>query len=45
MAFRRNVLDEFRFDEQFKGYSFMEDCDISYGVSRKYKVMFTPFAE
>ena len=45
MAFRRNVLDEFRFDEHFKGYSFMEDCDISYRVSRKYKVMFTPFAE
>ncbi|KAB2947789.1 MAG: glucosaminyltransferase [Candidatus Methanoperedens nitroreducens] len=45
MAFRRNVLDEFHFDEHFKGYSFMEDCDISYRVSRKYKVIFTPFAE
>ena len=45
MAFRRNVLDEFHFDEHFKGYSFMEDCDISYRVSRKFKVIFTPFAE
>ncbi|NJD51864.1 MAG: glycosyltransferase family 2 protein [Candidatus Methanoperedens sp.] len=45
MAFRKNALDEFHFDEYFKGYSFMEDCDISYRISRKFKVIFTPFAK
>ena len=45
MAFRREILNEFRFDEKLKGYVFMEDCDIAYRVSRKYKNIYTPFAK
>lgn len=44
MAFRMDVLKKFRFDEHLNGYSFMEDCDISYRVSRKYKIIYTPYA-
>ena len=43
-AYRRQVLDEFQFDENLEGYCFMEDCDFSYRVSRKYKCIRTPFA-
>jgi len=44
MAFRREMFDEFKFDENLHGYSFMEDDDISYRVSRKYQNIYTPFA-
>jgi len=44
MAFRREIFNEFEFDENLKGYSFMEDDDISYRVSRKYQNIYTPFA-
>jgi GT2 family glycosyltransferase len=43
-AYRRKVLEEFKFDEHLDGYCFMEDDDFSYRVSRKYKCMRTPFA-
>ena len=45
MVFRREVLYEFTFDENLKGYSFMEDNDIAYRVSRKYQNVYTPFAK
>lgn len=45
MAFRREVLNKFKFDENLQGYCFMEDCDISYRVSRKYKTVLTPNAK
>jgi GT2 family glycosyltransferase len=45
MAFRKEVLDKLKFDENLKGFSPMEDCDISYRVSRKYKVVYTPYAK
>ena len=45
MSFRREIFDEFRFDENLKGYAFMEDCDIAYRVSRKYQNIYTPFAK
>lgn len=45
MAFRREVLNKFRFDENLQGYCFMEDCDISYRVSREYKIVYTPRAK
>jgi len=35
-AYRREVFDELRFDEQLKKYSSGEDIDFSYRVSRKY---------
>ncbi len=36
---RRRVLDEFQFDPFFEGYSYLEDVDFSYSVSRKYKLV------
>lgn len=38
MAFRRHILDKIRFDENYRGYSFGEDIDISFRVSRDYKI-------
>jgi len=45
MAFRKEVLDKFKFDENLRGYCFMEDCDISYRVAQEYKIVYTPYAE
>jgi len=38
-VWRRNVLDEFQFDHFFDGYSYLEDLDFSYSVSRRYKLV------
>lgn len=35
----RKVLEEFQFDEYFKGYSYLEDLDFSYSISRKYRMV------
>ena len=45
MAFRKEVLDNFKFDENLKGYCFMEDSDISYRIAQKYKIVYTPYAK
>ena len=45
MAFRNEVISEFKFDENFHGYSWGEDDDIAYRVSRKYQNIYTPFAK
>jgi glycosyltransferase involved in cell wall biosynthesis len=44
-AYYKEVLSEFRFDENLKGYAAGEDADISYRISRKYKNIFTPKAK
>lgn len=36
---RKGVFDQFKFDEWFTGYSFVEDLDFSYRVGRKYKLL------
>lgn len=40
-AFRREVLNEFKFDENIY---YMTDDDFSYRISRKYKNVYTPYA-
>jgi len=45
MAFKRDVITRFWFDENLKGYVWNEDDDIAYRVSRKYQNYFTPFAK
>lgn len=45
MSIKKWVFQEFTFDEWFHGYSYQEDDDFSYRVSRKYKFLYTPFAE
>ncbi|MEM9649721.1 MAG: glycosyltransferase [Bacteroidota bacterium] len=44
MSFRREVFEEFKFDEHFSAYSYMEDVDISRRVSNKYKLFYNPKA-
>lgn len=45
MMFRKEVLDEFKFDENMKGYVWNDDDDIAYRVSRKYTIYYAPFAK
>jgi GT2 family glycosyltransferase len=35
---RRSALNEFRYDEWYAGYGYLEDVDYSYRVSRKYRL-------
>jgi glycosyltransferase involved in cell wall biosynthesis len=44
-AYYKEILNEFKFDENLKGYAAGEDADISYRISRKYKNIFTPKAK
>jgi len=39
MSYRREVLENFKFDENLKGYSFMEDVDLSFRVSQRYTLI------
>jgi len=45
MAFRKKVFGEFKCDVAFTGYSFAEDLDLSYRVSRKYTNFYNPLAK
>ena len=45
MAFRREVISEFRFGDDLPGYIGGADDDISYRISRKYQNIYTPFAK
>ncbi len=35
---RVDLLKEFRFDEYFTGYSYLEDVDFSYSISKRYRL-------
>jgi len=43
-SYYRKVLNEFKFDETLDKYALSEDLDLSYRVSRKYKLFQTPHA-
>ncbi|MBI4843141.1 MAG: hypothetical protein HY809_02300 [Nitrospirae bacterium] len=43
-SYRREVFDEFKFDENFIDYGLSEDFDFSFRVSRKHKVVISPKA-
>ena len=45
MSVKKEVFGEFVFDEWFHGYSYQEDDDFTYRVSRNHKFLYTPFAE
>ncbi len=47
MAFKRNILNEFRFDENLKKYSFHEDVLLSHSIFQKYpnSLFITPYAK
>jgi GT2 family glycosyltransferase len=38
VIWRKEVFEEFRFDEWFQGYSYLEDLDFSYRVGRKFRL-------
>jgi GT2 family glycosyltransferase len=37
-VWRKEILDEFKFDEWFAGYGVVDDVDFSYRVSKRYKL-------
>lgn len=39
---RRSILDEYRFDEWFQKYAFLEDFDFSYRIAQNYKILISP---
>jgi glycosyltransferase involved in cell wall biosynthesis len=44
-SYRKVVFDEYEFDERLSGLALREDIDFSYRVSRKYELIYTPFAK
>jgi GT2 family glycosyltransferase len=38
-VWRRRVFDDYRFDEWYEGYSYLEDLDFSYRVGREYELV------
>jgi len=45
MAFRKKIINRFKFDENLLGHGWGEDDDIAYRISRKYQNIYTPFAK
>lgn len=41
-VWRREVLEKYRFDEWFKGYSYLEDLDFSYRIRKKWNLVVVP---
>lgn len=44
VAYRRECLDDERFDEFLPGYTMSEDVELSYRVGRRWTIVQTPFA-
>jgi GT2 family glycosyltransferase len=44
-AYMKGVFDQFRFDENLKGYAYLEDVDFSYRVGKKYRLLYQPKAK
>jgi glycosyltransferase involved in cell wall biosynthesis len=38
VLWRKTILDQYRFDEWYKGYSYLEDLDFSYTVGRSHQL-------
>lgn len=45
MSYIKEVFGVFHFNEDLKGYAYLDDVDFSYRVSRKYKLFITPKAK
>ena len=43
-SYRREVFEAERFDESFPGYALAEDCEFSYRVSRRWRLLVEPAA-
>ncbi len=44
MVYPREVFSQFLFDERLTGYSYMEDIDLSFRISRRYRLYYQPKA-
>jgi glycosyltransferase involved in cell wall biosynthesis len=46
-SYKKEVLQDFKFDENFRGYSLCEDIDLSYRIQRRYphSIYMTPSAK
>jgi GT2 family glycosyltransferase len=44
MSFRRNILLDYMFEEKFPRYGALEDVEISYRISRNFKLFYNPDA-
>lgn len=44
-AYRAEIFNTHRFDENLVRYAYMEDCDFSKRVAREYKIFFNPYAK
>jgi glycosyltransferase involved in cell wall biosynthesis len=44
-AYRKKVLEDYRFDENLKGYAYLEDVDFSFRVGKKYRLVYQPKAK
>ncbi len=42
VVWRKSVLESFRFDEWFDGYSYLEDLDFSYRVGKSFQLLVIP---
>ncbi len=45
LVLRRNLLDTYRFDPFFEGYSYLEDLDFTYAISRHHKLVIVADAQ
>ena len=43
-AYRKKVFLDYKFDENLKGYAYLEDVDFSFRVGKKYKLLYQPEA-
>lgn len=39
---KKEIVEEFRFDEWFKNYAFLEDYDFSYRIGKKHQMIISP---
>jgi GT2 family glycosyltransferase len=44
-SYRKEVFNNFKFDEKFEQHGYMEDIDFSYRVSRIFSLIYTPYAK
>jgi GT2 family glycosyltransferase len=43
-AYLKEVFERFTFDENLRGYGYLEDVDFSYRVGQKYRLLYQPLA-
>jgi len=44
-SYRKEILSKYKFDENLSGHAVREDIDLAFRISRKHKLIYTPFAK